>query len=358
MLAAVGPAYNARMLLSTSFSKRARAARAHRAICGVIVGAIACTIGPLLVGSPAAGQPVPPDPGPAAASSSPSPSPSPAESPALTGVPADLKRDEIRCAGDTCAIGACLLQSLAADGSRELGSVRIVPEVAQGAVRGFRLFALRPGSLPARLGLANGDVVLTLDGHPLTTPEQALTALGALRTADSLLLELDRQGQPLLRRIHLDRRPLRDGECPLPPAATPPTATTPSSIKKPAVDTSEALRAIAKDLRCQGSRCTMRRSTVDEILARSELLARSGRIVPVFKEGKAQGFKLFAIRPGSLLALLGLRNGDELRDINGFELSTPERALAAYASLRSASELRVSLVRSGAPLTRTYVIVP
>jgi general secretion pathway protein C len=47
-----------------------------------------------------------------------------------------------------------------------------------------------------------------------------------------------------------------------------------------------------------------------------------------------------------------------VREINGFDLTSPERALEAYVSLRSATELRVGLLRSGAPVTRTYVIVP
>jgi type II secretory pathway component PulC len=269
------------------------------------------------------------------------------------------RRDEIRCAGEACAIGACLLQELSRDPDRLLRAARIVPVAAQDKVHGFRLFGLRPGSLLARLGIVNGDVVLALSGQPLTTPDQALAALGALRSADSVLLGLEREGRPLARRVLFDRRPLRDDKCPKPaPSADSDGRPQPVSLKRPDPGPQEALRRITKDLRCQGDRCTLHRSTVDEILGHSELFAQSARLIPVFKKGRAQGFKVLGLRPGSLLALLGLRNGDEVREINGFDLTSPERALEAYVSLRSATELRVGLLRSGAPVTRTYVIVP
>ncbi|MFO0579292.1 MAG: hypothetical protein U1A78_35265 [Polyangia bacterium] len=306
----------------------------------------------LLAARPATGQPAAPAPAPASAAAA-TTSAGPAE------VPADLKRDEVRCSGDTCAIGACLLQELSQDPSRLATAARIVPVTAQGQVRGFRLFGLRPDSLPGRLGLVNGDLVLGVNGQPLTTPDRALGALAALRGADSAIFNLEREGQPLTRRILFDRRPLRDGECPKPPTPAPaPAGPSPVAKKAPEVGAQEALRRITKDLRCQGDRCTLHRSSLDELLSHSELLAQSARLVPVFKDGQAQGFKVMGLRPGSLLGLLGLRNGDELREINGFDLSSPERALAAYASLRSATELRVGLLRAGAPRTRTYVIVP
>lgn len=341
MQAALGVPYNARMLLVSSL-------RAVPALGSVVLPLGAAVW--LLAAPPAAGQPAPPAPAPAAAATTRS---------GLSGVPADLKRDEIRCTGDECAIGGCLLQELSRDPSRLLMAARIVPVTAQGQVRGFRLFALRPDSLLGRLGLLNGDLVLGVNGQALTTPDHALGAYAALRDADSALLNLEREGQPLTRRVYLDRRPLRDDQCPKPATPAPAPAGPPPVAKKaPEASPQEALRRIAKDLRCQGDRCTLHRATLDEMLGHSELFAQSARLIPVLKDGQAQGFKVMGLRPGSLLGLLGLRNGDELREINGFDLSSPERALAAYTSLRSATELRVGLLRAGAPLTRTYVIVP
>ena len=74
------------------------------------------------------------------------------------------------------------------------------------------------------------------------------------------------------------------------------------------------------------------------------------RVVPEQRDGKVIGLRLFGIRPGSVLGTLGLRNGDRLETINGFEVASPEKALQAYAQLRNASHLHVQLHRVGKPL--------
>lgn len=79
-------------------------------------------------------------------------------------------------------------------------------------------------------------------------------------------------------------------------------------------------------------------------------LLQSVRVVPERMDGKVIGLRLFGIRPSSLLGTLGLRNGDRLESINGFPISDPEKALQAYARLRTASHLRLSLQRGGHPL--------
>jgi len=74
------------------------------------------------------------------------------------------------------------------------------------------------------------------------------------------------------------------------------------------------------------------------------------RVVPEKKDGEIVGVRLFGIRPSSVLGALGLRNGDRLESINGFELTTPAKALEAYARLRTAERLHVRLDRSGRTL--------
>lgn len=85
-----------------------------------------------------------------------------------------------------------------------------------------------------------------------------------------------------------------------------------------------------------------------------EELATQARVVPAFKEGQPQGFKMFAIRPHSLYAKLGLRNGDVLQRINGQSLKTPETAMKAFEILREARHVEVDLERGGVPVRKTY----
>jgi general secretion pathway protein C len=98
------------------------------------------------------------------------------------------------------------------------------------------------------------------------------------------------------------------------------------------------------------------RSVVDNILENQAQLMRTARIVPEQKDGKVVGIRLFGIRPETLLGKLGLQNGDRLEAINGFEMASPEKALEAYARLRTADSLAVKVTRRGAPVTIDFKI--
>lgn len=93
------------------------------------------------------------------------------------------------------------------------------------------------------------------------------------------------------------------------------------------------------------------RSAVDQILENQAELMRSARIVPEQKDGKVVGVRLFGVRPETLLGTLGFTNGDRLESINGFNMGSPEKALEAYARLRTANNLKVQLNRRGKPVT-------
>jgi general secretion pathway protein C len=93
------------------------------------------------------------------------------------------------------------------------------------------------------------------------------------------------------------------------------------------------------------------RSAVEKILADQAQLMSSARIVPEQKDGKTVGIRLFGVRPDTLLGTLGLKNGDRLEQINGFDMGSPERALEAYARLRTAENLKLTLNRRGQSTT-------
>ena len=72
-------------------------------------------------------------------------------------------------------------------------SVRVTPEVRDGKPVGFRLFAIRADGPFAKLGLQNDDVLVSINGLDLATPERVLDAFGKLRTASHLVLGLVRE---------------------------------------------------------------------------------------------------------------------------------------------------------------------
>ncbi len=124
-------------------------------------------------------------------------------------------------------------------------------------------------------------------------------------------------------------------------------------VAPPAELTSEAIgRAIS---RTGPKRYAIRRELVHGLLSNPTLL-RQARLVPSIRDGRPDGLRLFAIRPGSVFSLIGFENGDTIRTINGFELTHPDKALEAYTRLRNASQLSVGLLRRGQPLTLEYTI--
>ncbi len=98
------------------------------------------------------------------------------------------------------------------------------------------------------------------------------------------------------------------------------------------------------------------KALVDKVLANPMAVAKGARIVPAVKNGKPDGFKLYAIRPSSVYAKLGLTNGDTLQSINGFELTSADKALEVYTKLREATSLEMEVMRRGKPVTLKYTI--
>ncbi|MFH1810871.1 MAG: type II secretion system protein GspC [Pseudomonadota bacterium] len=99
-------------------------------------------------------------------------------------------------------------------------------------------------------------------------------------------------------------------------------------------------------------------SEVDATLSNLNTIATQARIVPSFQDGKANGFKLFSIRPGSLYAKIGIKNGDVIQRINGYEISSPDKALEIYTKLKDSKNVTVDLLRRGKPQSLEYGIVP
>jgi general secretion pathway protein C len=83
---------------------------------------------------------------------------------------------------------------------------------------------------------------------------------------------------------------------------------------------------------------------------------KTARIVPEQKDGKTVGIRLLNIRPDTLLGKLGLQNGDVLRTINGFDMTSPEKALEAYAKLRTAPEITIGVNRGDKPTNIVFNI--
>jgi general secretion pathway protein C len=74
-------------------------------------------------------------------------------------------------------------------------SARIVPDVRNGKPHGLRLVALRPNGPLAKIGLQKGDVIVTINGRDMSSPEKALALYGQLKSARQVALGLERGGK-------------------------------------------------------------------------------------------------------------------------------------------------------------------
>lgn len=73
-------------------------------------------------------------------------------------------------------------------------SARVVPHEENGRVVGVKLYGIRKSSLFGKLGLQNGDMLRTINGFDMGSPDSALEAYAKLRSASNLSLALVRRG--------------------------------------------------------------------------------------------------------------------------------------------------------------------
>jgi len=149
--------------------------------------------------------------------------------------------------------------------------------------------------------------------------------------------------------FHTTPVPTASASASAPPAEA---AAAPTHAGAPAVPTDIA----SKIQKISDSEFHVDHAVIDNILEHQADLMKSARIVPESKDGKVVGIRLFGIRPDTLLGTLGIQNGDRLESINGFDMGSPEKALEAYARLRTATSLNVKVNRRGAPLSIDYKI--
>jgi len=82
-------------------------------------------------------------------------------------------------------------------------AARIVPELKDGRAAGFRLFSVRPDGPFAMIGLQNGDVISSINGLEMNSPDQALMVYTKLKSASHLSVGLERNGQKITKEYNI-----------------------------------------------------------------------------------------------------------------------------------------------------------
>ena len=169
---------------------------------------------------------------------------------------------------------------------------------------------------------------------------------------------LTREGRFCQIEVHDARR--RQGMPPMaPPQGGQPTTAPPAEGPQKAPPAAAGKRPkgqlpphIAERIRQTGpNQYDIDRTVVDEILTNQAEYLQKVRVVPEKQGEETTGMRLMGVRKGTALDAIGLKHGDRLQRINGFEMTNPQSALEAYARLMSANQIRVDVVRGGRPTT-------
>ncbi|MBT6177436.1 MAG: hypothetical protein HOI23_09305, partial [Deltaproteobacteria bacterium] len=145
---------------------------------------------------------------------------------------------------------------------------------------------------------------------------------------DAELVEV-RSREIIVRRASHYERCLADAESPKAGRRnSPKSSKSTSKVKDDDGDRSKGVTKVSEtDYNIEGSE-------IDRVLNNLSEVATKARIVPSFKNGKPNGFKLFSIKPGSIYSKIGLRNGDVIQSVNGHEMNSPDKALEIYQKLK------------------------
>lgn len=100
----------------------------------------------------------------------------------------------------------------------------------------------------------------------------------------------------------------------------------------------------------------LERKMLDEQFADLTQLARQARVIPHYRDGRPQGYKLIGIRAKSLYSHIGLRSGDLIKRINGTAINSPNDALSLFEKLKSSDTVSLEVERAGQPVMLEYTI--
>lgn len=115
-------------------------------------------------------------------------------SPPMSEAEADVAA-AIRCASESrCTIDRGFMATMMANPASMVRQARIVPSTRDGVTLGYKLYGIRPGSIPRALGFKNGDLITEVNGNALSSIDEAMALYSKLRTETTFTLQIERKG--------------------------------------------------------------------------------------------------------------------------------------------------------------------
>jgi hypothetical protein len=212
------------------------------------------------------------------------------------------------------------------------------------------------------LGLGHNLIVRKIDGKAIVTPADFVAELNVKSVQSKIVFDVERADQKFTATLLLEDNQRGHGgksASTAPSHSGGPSASTQASVAPveppPNVELNEEeTKLIARIKKVNDTTYEIPVAVRDGVLANPTSFAKGARVVPAVKNGKPDGFKMYAIRPSSIYAALGLTSGDTIQVFNGTALTTADAALEAYTKLRELKRVTLDITRRGKPMTLTY----
>lgn len=111
--------------------------------------------------------------------------------------------DAIACERQQCTVERAFVDRLLANPGLLKGQGRVVPAIQGGETQGYKLYGIRPGSLPKLLGLKNGDLITQVNGTELDSLDAVMELYGKLRNASHLSVTILRKGKAVHKEVEI-----------------------------------------------------------------------------------------------------------------------------------------------------------
>jgi general secretion pathway protein C len=248
-------------------------------------------------------------------------------------------------------------QRPAAAAAPTIASAAVEPESAYALIGERDVFNIVKGEGPATTAtnVKRSDLSLKLWGTALAQdPSQSFAIIEDLGARRQMLF---RVGDPILEvatlvRVEWDRVVLtRGGEEEVLEISS--ARASGSNGTAPAGAPAAAGERIRKT---SDSKFLIDRRELEQTVANINEVFTQARAVPFFQDGKTVGFRVFAIKPGSVFEKIGLQNGDVVNRVNGVELTDPTKAISLFTELQNEGHIAVDLQRNKQAKSFSYEI--